>query len=128
MLCGQSTLIIYFPITSKFHIWITFIKLGFSDNQDGHQNGRHLSVYTCEHSNLVIYHPISSFFFHIWTTFIKLLFVSEYGFCQMNYYQDFRQNRYLLFVDAHLRSPLSKSNYSSVKPYLSPHCPWFEHR
>ena len=25
--CGQSTLIIYYPITSKFHIWITFIKL-----------------------------------------------------------------------------------------------------
>ena len=25
--CGQSTLIIYYRITSKFHIWITFIKL-----------------------------------------------------------------------------------------------------
>ena len=54
--------------------------LGLSDNQDGHQNGRHLSVYTCGHSNLVIYHPISSKFY-IWATFIKLLFMSEYGFC-----------------------------------------------
>ena len=24
--------------------------LGLSDNQDGHHNGRHLSVYTCGHS------------------------------------------------------------------------------
>ena len=24
---GQSTLVIYYPIASKFHIWITFIKL-----------------------------------------------------------------------------------------------------
>ena len=40
-----------------------------SDNQDGHQNGRNISVCTCGHSNLVIYHPIYSKF-HIWTTFI----------------------------------------------------------
>ena len=32
--------------------------LGLSDNQDGHQNGRHLSVYTFDHSNLVIYHQL----------------------------------------------------------------------
>ena len=56
--------------------------LGLSDNSDGCQNGRHLSVYICGHSNLVIYHPISSKF-HIWTTFIKLLFMSEYGFCPL---------------------------------------------
>ena len=64
--------------------------LGLLDNQDGRQNDRHLTVYTCGHSNLVIYHPISSKF-HIWTTFKELLFISEYVFCQMNDYQDFRQ-------------------------------------
>ena len=37
--------------------------LCLSDNQDGRQSGRHLSVYTCGHSNLVIYHPISSKFY-----------------------------------------------------------------
>ena len=47
-----------------------------SDIQDGHQNGRHLSVNTYGHSSLVIYHPISSKF-HIWTTFIKLLFFAK---------------------------------------------------
>ena len=56
-----------------------------SYNQDGRQNGNHLSVGTCRHSYFVIYHWISSKF-HIWTTFIKLLFMSEYGFCQMNDY------------------------------------------
>ena len=74
--------------------------LGLSDNQDDHQNGRHLSVYTCGHSNLVMHHPISSKFC-IWTTFIKLLFISEYGFCQMNDYQDFHQNGYPLFAAGH---------------------------
>ena len=40
--------------------------LALSDNQDGHQNGRHLSVYTCGHSILVIYHPILPYmdYFH----------------------------------------------------------------
>ena len=95
--CGQSTLIIFYPITSKFHISIFFYQtLGLSDNQDG----RHLSIYTCGHSNLVIYHPFSSKFY-IWTTFIKLLFMSEYGFCPMNDYQDFRQNGYPLFAAGH---------------------------
>ena len=74
--------------------------VALSDNQDGNQNGHHLSVYTCGLSNLVIYHPISTKF-HIWTTFIKLLFMSEYGFCPMNDYQDFRQNRYPLFAARH---------------------------
>ena len=60
-----------------------------SNNQDGCQNGRRLSVYTCGHSNLVIYHPISSKF-HIWTSFIKLLFMCDYGYCPMNDYQYFR--------------------------------------
>ena len=77
--CGQSTLIIFKLITSKFHMAYFYQTHGLSDNQDGRQNGRHLSVYTCGHSSLVIYHPISSKF-HIWTTFIKLLFISEYEF------------------------------------------------
>ena len=76
--------------------------LGLSDNQDGRQNGHNLSVYTCGHSNLVIYHLISSKFY-IRTTFIKLLFnfMSEYVFCQMNDYQDFRLNGYPLLADGH---------------------------
>ena len=57
-----------------------------SDNQDGN----HLLVCTCGHSNLVIYHSISSKF-HIWTSFIKLLFMSEYGFCLMNNNKDCRK-------------------------------------
>ena len=64
--------------------------LAMSDNQDGSQNGHHLSVYTCGHSILVIYHPISSIY--------GLLFMSEYGFSLMNDYQDFRQNGYPLFA------------------------------
>ena len=47
------------------YLQISYQTIGLSDNQDGHQNnqngrqnGRHLSVYTCGHSNLVIYHPI----------------------------------------------------------------------
>ena len=36
--------------------------LALSDNQDGRQNGRQLSVYTCGHSILAIYHPISSIY------------------------------------------------------------------
>ena len=74
--------------------------LGLSDNQDGRQNGGHLSVYTFGHSNLVIYHPISSKF-HIWATFIKLLFMSEYAFCQIIDYQNFCQNGYPLFAAGH---------------------------
>ena len=80
--------------------------LGLSDNQDGCQNGHHLSVYSCGHSNLVIYHPISSkFHIQIWTTFIKLLFMSEYGFCQMNDHQVFRQKGYPIFTAGHQAGP-----------------------
>ena len=90
--CGHSNLVIDHPISSKLHIWITFIKFfpkidcGYclkNDNQDGCTNGHRLSVCMCGHSNLVIYHPIYSIFY-IWTTFIKILFISEYGLCQMN--------------------------------------------
>ena len=61
--CGQSTLIIYYPIYTYLQISYMdyFYKtLGLSDNQDGRQNGRHLSVKTCGHFELVIYHAISS--------------------------------------------------------------------
>ena len=69
--CGHSTLVIYYPIASKFHknglllsnsrsrqvrIW------ALSKNQDGRKNGHHVLICTCGHSNLVIYHPISSEF------------------------------------------------------------------
>ena len=68
-LVNTLNLVIYHPIYSKFHILTTFIKLspnikyGFcliNDNQDGSKNDRLWSVCTCGHSNLVIYHPISS--------------------------------------------------------------------
>ena len=45
--CGYSNLVIYQPISSKFHIWTTFFKLLFmseygfypmNNNQDGGQN------------------------------------------------------------------------------------------
>ena len=48
-----SLSVIFNPISSKFHIWIASINLSFkfedrfcltSDNQDGRQNGRHLSI------------------------------------------------------------------------------------
>ena len=68
-----------------------------SDNQDGSQNGCHLSVCSCGHSYLVIYHTIS-FKFHIWTTFIKLLLMSEYGFSPMKDKPDCCQYGYPLFT------------------------------
>ena len=101
--CLQISYIDYFYRTlAQVLIW------ALSDNQDGCQNGRHLSVYSCGHSNLVIYHPISSKF-HLWTTFIKLLFMSEYGFCPMNDYQDFCQNGYPLFRRRALGGALCRS-------------------
>ena len=54
-----------------------------NDNQDGRQNGRHLSVCSCGHSILVIYYPIASKF-HIWITFIKLSPKLEYGLCPIS--------------------------------------------
>ena len=74
--CGHSNLVIFYWITSKFHIWIDSIKLLFkfeykfsltNDNQDG----RHLSGCFCGQSSLIIYYPIASKF-HILITFIKL--------------------------------------------------------
>ena len=55
----------YLQIHSKLSV-CPLTKMAAQNNQDGRQNGRqngrHLSVYTCGHSNLVIYHPISSKF------------------------------------------------------------------
>ena len=80
-LCGHSDLVIYHPISSKFHIHVlsTFFKLWpkfeyrlcqLKNNQDGCQNGPCLwSICPCVHSNLVIYHRVASKF-HIWITFI----------------------------------------------------------
>ena len=97
--CIQISYMDYFYQTlALFRIW------ALSDNQDGRQNDRHLSVCTCGHSNLVIYHRVSSKF-HIWTTFIKLLFMSEYGFCSMNDNQDCRQNGYLVYAAGHYAGP-----------------------
>ena len=53
--CDHSNSVIFKRISSKFHIWIAFINLLFKfeyrfyptfDNQDGRQNGRHLSIST----------------------------------------------------------------------------------
>ena len=50
---GHSNSVIFNLISSKFHIWIASINLSFkieygfcptSDNRDGRQNGRHLSI------------------------------------------------------------------------------------
>ena len=75
-----SLLVIFYLISSKFHLWIASIKLLFkfeyklspiNDNQDGRQHGRHLSICFCGQSTLIIYYPIASKF-HILITFIKL--------------------------------------------------------
>ena len=83
--CVQSNLAVFIGFFPKFHIWITSIKLSFKfeyGNEDGWQNGHHLSVFTCGHSTLVIYYMIASKF-HIWITFIKLAPKFEYGLCPM---------------------------------------------
>ena len=51
----------FYQTLAQVGIW------ALSDNQDDQQNDRHRSVCTYGHSNLVIYHLISSKF-HIWTT------------------------------------------------------------
>ena len=55
--CLQISYMDYFnQALAQVLIW------ALSDNQDSHQNGHHLSVYSCGHSNIVIYHIISSKF------------------------------------------------------------------
>ena len=60
-------LIRFIQISSKFHVWIASIKLLFkfeykfsptNDNQDGRQNGHHLSICFCYQSTLIIHYPI----------------------------------------------------------------------
>ena len=98
--CGHPNLVIYHQISSKFHVWIRFIKLSpkfkyalnpMINDKACHQNCHHLLVYSCGHSNLVIYHLISSEF-DIWTTFIKLSPMLQHGFCQTNNNHDGHQN------------------------------------
>ena len=94
----QSFLI---QFTSKFHTWIASINLTFkfeywfcptSDNQDGRQNGRHLSIFT------VVVRLTQSFLIRFLPNFINelpsstLAFNFEYGFCLTSYNQDGRQN------------------------------------
>ena len=104
--CGHSNLVIYNPMSSKLHIWTNFIKLFPKINfgycpmnykQDGCTNGHRLSVCTCGHSNLVIYHPMSSKL-HIWTNFIKLFPKINFGYCPMNDKQDGCTNGHRLSV------------------------------
>ena len=88
---GHSNLVIFYLISSKFHIWIASVKLSFkseygfcptNDKQYGRQNGHRLSVCTCGHSPVVIYYQMASKF-HIWITFIKLSPKFEYGLCRI---------------------------------------------
>ena len=99
--CGHATLVIYYRIASKFHIWITFIKL--SPNFKYGLCPINKMATTCQlalvDTTLIIYNPISSKF-HVWTT-IKLLFMSEYEFCLMNENHDCRQNGYPFFTAGH---------------------------
>ena len=62
-----------------------------NDNRYGRQNGRRLSVCSCGHSHLVIYHPISSKC-NIQITLNKRWPELEYTFCPMNINKDGCQN------------------------------------
>ena len=67
---------IYSCLHNKFIDWAQSVHT--NGNQDGHQNGSWLWICSSGHSNLTIYHLISSKFY-IWITFIKLLPKFEYG-------------------------------------------------
>ena len=93
---GHSNLVIFYRISSKFHVWIASIKLLFkfeykfsqnkmadkmaatykfimkNDYQDGRQNGRRLLICFCGQSTIIIYYQITSKF-HIWFIFAPLL-------------------------------------------------------
>ena len=75
-----------------------------NENQDGCKNGCHLSVCTCGHSNLVIYHLISSQF-HILIIFFNLLPMLENEFCPIHDNQEGYPNGYSLFVAVHYAVP-----------------------
>ena len=77
--CFQISYMDYFYQTLT-QVWIWAL----SANQDGLQNGRNLSVSTCGHFNLVIYHPISQVPNFILNSFIIHWPNFEYGFCLTN--------------------------------------------
>ena len=74
----KGDLLAHFPIGIMGQVWYLIVSIPdlctltyfVSHHQDGRQNDRHLSVYTCVYSYLVIYYPISSKF-HIQITSIK---------------------------------------------------------
>ena len=79
-----SLLVIFYRISTKFHIWIASIKLLFKfeyvfcptkDNQNGRRLSVSTVVVTLSHFNWI------SFKFHKWIAFIKLLFKFGYGIC-----------------------------------------------
>ena len=76
----NHNLVIFYQISSKFHVSIVSIKLVLkfeykfsptNDNKDGLQNGRRLSICFCGQSTLIIYYRVTSKL-HIWITFIKV--------------------------------------------------------
>ena len=69
--CGNSNLNILIGFLSDFIYGLLPSNSGSglntgqtNDDQDGRQNGHHLSVCTCGHSTLVIYYPIYSKFIY----------------------------------------------------------------
>ena len=78
--CLQISFLDYFHQTlAQVLIWTLY------DNQYARQNGHHLSVYMCGHSNIVIYHPISSKF-HIGLLSSNYCSCLNMCFCPMNDY------------------------------------------
>ena len=82
---GHPNSLIFNKISSEFHIWIASINLSFkfeyefcptSVNQDGQQNGHHISISAVVVTLTVIFNQISSKF-HIWIASINLLFKFE---------------------------------------------------
>ena len=102
----------FFQISYMDYFLQTLTQIIFliNHNQDSCQHGCCLSVCTCEHSNLVIYHQISSKF-HISDTFFNLSPMFKYRFCAMNDYQD-HQNGYHLFTAGIMRGSLTVIVYS----------------
>ena len=73
-LLNQISYMDYFHQTlAQIRIW------ALSNNQDGCQNGRHLSFCSCGQDHLVMYLSISSKF-HLLITFMKLSPKFKYGF------------------------------------------------
>ena len=105
----HSNSVIFNQISSKFHIWIASINFLFkfeygfcstSDNQDGQQNGCHLSisavVVTLAQSFLIGFLPN----FIYWLLPSTFLFKFEYGFCSTSNNQDGQQKKRCLSMSA----------------------------